>query len=161
MNNFEIFEVETIHGMVYLRQEFVKQNTIKYPTEKLYDCFTNEECVFDYQYIAYVNKNKYLKYANIVVEEDETIAIEPINIKTISIEEFKNILISKREKGVDLYQETLNIIESGITRKEALNDIKQQTKIVNERKEKIEKEKSLNTFLKVFGDLFEDKIPTK
>ncbi len=161
MSEFAIFEVVTLKGVLYLRKEFVKQNYIKFPTGKMYECFTNEECEFYYNYVAFKNKNKYLEYGGLEIEDNDVITTEPMSIRTLSLEEFKNILLASKLDGRDLKQGAQDIINDGVSKEEADSQIRTQMDYINEEIELKKQTRELDTFNKVFGDLFEDNIPTR
>lgn len=161
MKNFEIYEIKTKQGIIYTKQYLEEKNGISFPSKIMHECFTDEECEFEFNYIKFNKSNKYLEYADLIVEDDGEMMVEPFDLRTITLEEFRCVLIANKFKGINLQEEAIKNIQNGISKTEATSQLKAKTKKLNEKQKIIKEEKALDTFYKVFGDLFEDNIPTR
>ena len=161
MKEFKLVEVNTPQGKLYLREEYVKEDYINIPTGKYYELFTEEECEKYFNFIKFNKINKFFRYGDLIIDENQSIIPDDSTIKEIEIYDIKKILENKTRNGIDPSKEAQEIIKLGITKEEAEKMLKIEYEKLQKKQEKIVIENSLETFYKVFGDLFEDNIPTR
>ena len=53
MDSFNLVEITTAYGKLYLKEMCDKINNIKIPNGKMYECFTGEECEVYFNYIKF------------------------------------------------------------------------------------------------------------
>ena len=157
----KLFEYKTEYGYIYTKREYEVNNNEEKPIGAMYECFSNNLCEEYYNFLSFNNGKNNVKFANIT-NEDGVIEINPYSKREISFYEFRYIVDEKYRNNINALEEVNLIVNKGI-KKEIID--KELRKIFT-KNEEIEKTTNnipddLETFYKVFGDLFEDKNPTR
>ena len=157
---FNLLEITTTAGVLYFKQNVEEKNGVYLPLNQLNECFTGEECEFYLNYLYFKRLDKCVEYGDLITE-DEVFSTKKISIRPLTIQQYSKILLNKRLKSVNFYEEVQNIINKGISKEEANKILQAKTASKIKNKEEKKYDDSLDTFYKVFGDLFQDDIPTR
>lgn len=134
------YQINTEQGTIFTYRWYKKENNDYVPDSPMYEVFTGLICEYYYEYIQFIDKNKYLKFGSFSRKKDLAI------IDSDNVIEFNSLEFSKRLQillslNIDMKASVLNIIDKGIS----LKDI-----------EYIRLKDYFEKFNKIFGDLFEE-----
>lgn len=171
----------TEKGPIYIVKEFEKVNGESF-LKRMFEFYSHEPVEVYYNYLMFNKGSKYLRFGDFEIDNGDFITTNS-QIVELSLFQLRCITEGYLREGVNPAEETKKIIESGISREEVdailsktyntiteMNktkfeleqNIAEARKIIKKyrKREKItipdEDEKKLNTFVSVFGDLFEE-----
>ena len=171
----------TEKGPIYIVKEFEKVNGELFP-KRMFEFYSHQPVEEYYNYLMFNQGNKYLRYGNFEIDNGDFITTNS-QIAEINLFQLRCITDGYLREGVNPAEQTNKIIESGISKEEVdailsktYNTITEMNKAKIELEQNIaearkiikkyrkrknitipdEDEKRLNTFVSVFGDLFEE-----
>ena len=153
----KVYEVQTSAGILFIESQGEDVNIDNCFDGIFKELFTQKECELYMDYIHVLEDDKYLKIGDAFKDENDVIEINMYSVNEVNKSLLEVITLYRNlESNKNKVQYVIN---NGITKEEADKELRElfdekETKEINE-----EPKGDLDTFYKVFGDLFEENKP--